>query len=215
MRVGTWILIPAALSAQAPARRLPWQPPLLLPWQYLERLPVVAPFEAAPSTGWLRLQLTSEGVLSVRDAKGVERMALGLPGRPYRVWRDGGLALDPATGPWSFPETTPLSEGAGGLAWGAPDLRPSLSGLVWILEDGERLLTLLHPAHGRAVHLALPALQSPELAFGPDRLVVRGLADGRPAAWSLPWVALLPALAQLGAKPPEKRPGSVAVPFPE
>lgn len=214
MRLGALIFLPALLSAQAPARRLPWQPPLTLPWQALERQPAVEAYALPAAPGPLRVALSLEGLVQVWEPKGLERMAVGLPGRPRRLWRDGGLPLDPASGPWAFPEVTPLAEGAGGLAWGEKDLRPSLSGLLWIVEDGERLLTVLHPALGRAIHLALPPVEGAELAFGPDRLVLRGLSEGRPAAWSLPWVALLPAFTQLGARVQTAKPGTATNPFP-
>jgi hypothetical protein len=214
VRLGALTLCVASLAAQAPSRRLPWQPLLSLPWQALERQPAVEAFTQAPVPGRLKVALSPEGLVQVWEPKGLERMAVGLPGRPRRIWRDGGLPLDPASGPWTFPGSTPLSEGAGGLAWGEKDLRPSLAGLLWIVEDGERVLSVLHPALGRAIHLALPPVEGAELAFGPDRLVLRGLSEGRPAAWSLPWVALLPAFTQLGAKPPVAKAGTATNPFP-
>lgn len=214
MRLGALMLLPALVQAQSPHRRLPWQPPLQLSWQALERQPAVDPFPMQPSTGPLRVSLVPDGLLRVSDAKGLIHMVVGLPGRPRRAWRDGGLPVDVNQSPWMFPSETPLSEGAGGIAWGAKDLRPSLAGLMWVIEDGERILTVLHPALGRAIHLALPPVEDAQLSFGPDRLVLRGLSDGRPAAWSLPWVALLPAFTQLGAKGIGGKLGTATNPFP-
>jgi hypothetical protein len=215
VRLGALMLLPALMQAQTPTgRHLPWQPALTLPWQALDRQPAVEAFQAPAAKGPLRVGLIPDGVIRVWDVKGLVRTTVGLPGRPRRIWRDGGVPLELTSGPWVFPDQTPLAEGAGGIAWGAADLRPSLSGLLWVIEDGERILTVLHPALGRAIHLALPAVEEAELAFAPDRLVLRGLAEGRPAAWSLPWVALLPALTQLGSKPTTLKLGTATNPFP-
>ena len=216
MRLGALIplVIPALLGAQAPAenrRQLPWEQAPRLPWQPLERPPAAALPAGAPSSGPLTVRLDADGTLRILEGKGLRRLLAGLPGRPVRAWRDGGLPLDPPFGAWTFPEDTPLAHGLGALAWEAEDLRPSLLGLLWILEDGENHLTVLHPATGRLVHLPLPAGDLHEIAFLKDRLVVR--TGGRPAAWSLPWVALLPAFIQLGARDKAPPQGGVFNPF--
>ena len=215
MRLGALIpLAPALLMAQAPGegrRLLPWEQAPRLPWQPLDRMPEGKPLAEGPSSGSLTVRLDADGTLRVLEGKGLRRMLTGLPGRPVRAWRDGGLPLDLPFGTWTFPEDTPLAHGLGALAWEAEDLRPSLKGLLWILEDGENHLTVLHPATARLVHLPLPPGDLHEIGFLKDRLVVR--TGGRPPAWSLPWVALLPAFIQLGAKDKTPPQGGVFNPF--
>lgn len=219
MRLGALILSASALLA-GPAdlptgspqgRALPWEHVARLPWQPLDRLPKVASPPLVASSGPLKVRLQADGTLWIVEGKGLRRLLTGLPGRPARVWRDGGILLPSPIGEWTFPEDSPLTLGLGGLAWEAEDLRPSFRGLLWILEDGESHLTVLHPATGRLVYLPLPPGENHELTFGRDRLVVA--TGGRPPAWSLPWVALLPTFIHLGSR--EKAPprGGALTPF--
>ena len=69
---------------------------------------------------------------------------------------------------------------------GAPDFRPALEGLLWILDDDESYLTVIHPATARVVYLPLPGGQDLDLAFHPDQLEVRGARPGRLARWPSP-----------------------------
>ncbi|HJV90146.1 MAG TPA: hypothetical protein VJ623_07575 [Holophagaceae bacterium] len=218
MRLGALILLVASLRAGGPeitgpqvSRTLPWERVPRLPWQPLDRLPQVEPVLLQPSSGPLRVRLQADGTLWLIEGKGLRRLLTGLPGRPIRVWRDGGIPLPTATGEWTFPEDSPLTLGLGGLAWESEDLRPSLRGLLWILEDGESHLTVLHPATGRLAYLPLPPGESHDLTFGRDRLLVA--TGGRPPAWSLPWVAMLPTFIHLGSR--EKLPprGGALTPF--
>jgi hypothetical protein len=142
---------------------------------------------------------------------------MGLAGRPLRVWRDGGLVLPQAQGTWRFPTDSPLNQGLGGLHWCAEDFRPFLRGLLWILEDGEGILTVVHPATARAVHLPLPPGRDLQLRFHADRLEVSAAeADkGAPRHWSIPWMGLLPRLAALGPHLGTAKPGSALAPFPK
>jgi hypothetical protein len=169
------------------------------------------------STGPVAVRLTGDGTLSVRDAQGIIRLKMGLPGRPLKAWRDGGLPLPETTGLWLFPVDSPLNQGLGGLQWVAEDFRPFLRGLLWILEDGEGYLTVVHPATARVVYLPLPPGRELRLRFLADRLEVTAedVDKGAPRQWSLPWMGLLPRLAELGPHPIATKPGTAFNPFPK
>lgn len=220
MRLGARLLTVVALAAPllAQGHQLPWerlQPP---DWQAGPALPPEAtPWVAQPSTGPVMARVTRDGTLQVLTARGIIRLKTGLPGRPLRAWRDGGLPLPAAFGTWQFPVDAPLSQGLGGLQWAAADFRPFLRGLLWILEDGEGFLTVVYPATARVVHLPLPPGRDLQLRFLKDRLeVAAGAVDkGAPRQWSIPWMGLLPRLASLGPHPDAEKPGTALAPFPK
>ena len=222
MRLGTPLLILAALAAVSllaqgrPA--LPWERLSPLDWQAGPAVaPGVAPGLAEPTTGPMVAGVTGDGTLQIRDGRGIIRLQTGLPGRPLKAWRDGGLPLQPAFGTWHFPADAPMSRGLGGLQWGAEDFRPFLRGLLWILEDGEGFLSVVHPATARVIHLPLPPGRELRLRFLADRLEVSaGVVDkGAPRQWSIPWMGLLPRLAALGPHPNPAKVGTALVPFPK
>ena len=223
MRLGALLLTALALAAASLDAQgktgLPWERVPGLAWQVVPgSLRQDAPAYGTPSTGPLEARLAGDGTLSIRDARGIIRLKTGLPGRPLKAWRDGGLPLAPASGSWPFPKDSPLSQGLGGLRWVAEDFRPFLRGLLWILEDGEGFLTVVHPATARLVHLPLPPGRDLELRFLPDRLVVAaGDVDrGAPRQWSIPWMGLLPRLAALGPHvDPSAKTGTALAPFPK
>jgi hypothetical protein len=164
----------------------------------------------------VQARLAPDGTLEIFNGAGVRSLRVGLPGRPLKVWRDGGLPVAPPWDRLAFPQADPLSQGLGGLAWNAGDFRPSLSGLLWILEDGERVLTVVHPATAQVVFLPLPRGEGFSLAFEPSRLVaLTGPSDsGRSGGWALPWLALLPSFARLGPAPDAGPRGTALKPFP-
>lgn len=222
MRLGAFLLTGAALTAPPLAAQghptLPWERISPLDWQAGPgAVRAEKPWDPAPSTGPLEARLSGDGTLSIRDARGIIRLKTGLPGRPLKAWRDGGFPLSPPFGSWLFPVDSPLSQGLGGLRWCAEDFRPFLRGLLWILEDGEGFLTVVHPATAWAVHLPLPPGRDLSLRFLPDRLeVVAGDVDrGAPRQWSIPWMGLLPRLAALGPHADRTKPGTALVPFPK
>lgn len=221
MRLGALFLTLAALSAPKLAAQgrqpLPWEGLQPLDWQAAPGVAAAIPYEARPSSGPVEARLTVDGTLSLRDARGIIRLQTGLPGRPLKAWRDGGLPLPAPTGTWSFPTDSPLSQGLSGLLWGAADFRPFLRGLLWVLEDGEAVLSVVHPATARAIHLPLPPGRDLHLTFLSDRLEVgAGEVDkGAPRRWSIPWMGLLPRLADLGPQPGPARTGSALAPFPK
>jgi hypothetical protein len=222
VRLGALLLTLAALAAptlQAQGHPgLAWERVAPLDWQVL---PSSYQSEAPPalqsSTGVLEARITEDGTLSLRDGQGIIRLKTGLPGRPLKAWRDGGVPLPAAAGAWAFPVDSPLKKGLGGLQWCASDFRPFLRGLLWVLEDGEGFLTVIHPATARIIHLPLPPGRDFQLRFQTDRLeVAAGDVDrGAPSRWSLPWMGLLPRLAALGPQPDPAKAGTALVPFPK
>ncbi|HTL97539.1 MAG TPA: hypothetical protein VL181_01925 [Holophagaceae bacterium] len=206
-------LLPSTASGQVPQvgqgpRALPWQTGTAPTWQPLEAAPASGPAQvAAPASGPLSARITADGTLEVWNGADVRTVRMGLPGRPKKVWRDGGSPVA-VSGRLGFPAKDPLSAGLGGLDWAAADFRASLSGLVWILEDGERVLTIVHPATAQAVYLPLPRGEDFDLVFESTRLVLTAKQGpaGHPMAWAMPWLALLPQFARLG--PPATPPAS-------
>lgn len=222
MRLGALFLTGAALAGAPLAAQgrpvLPWEGVPPLAWQVEPRKPGAEDARSAPeSEGAMLLHLAEDGTLRVSDARGLVRLQAGLPGRPLKLWRDGGVPLATASGSWRFPAETPLAHGFGSLRWCADDFRPFLAGLLWILEDGEDFLSVVHPATGRLIHLPLPSGHDLSLRFLPDRIQVSaGEAEpGAPRQWSLPWMGLLPRLAALGPHPDPPKVGTALSPFPK
>ncbi len=222
MRLGALLLTGAALLAPILAAQgrkpLAWECLAPLDWQAGGR-PLADPIPAppAPSTGPVVVSLSGDGTLRVRNARGVLQLQAGLPGRPLHAWRDGGLPLPTASGEWRFPDNAPLKQGLGGLHWAAADFRPFLEGLLWVLEDGEAFLTVVHPGTARVIHLPLPPGRDLQIRFLADRLEVLAgdVEKGAPRQWSLPWIGLLPRLAALGPHPSLVKPGTALAPFPK
>ena len=215
MRLADLFLISTTLVAQS-ARGLPWDRMPNLPWRALpsEERPARPPLPKLPEDGTLRVTLDPDGALRVVDAKGIILMRTGLPGRPRRLWRDGGRPLSGTSGAWDFPAQTPLRRGIGALPLGQSDFRPALEGILWILDDEERLLTMVHPATSQVTYLALPGGAGLELLFLPDQLAVWP-SLGSANAWSLPWLSLLPQFIRLGTPAPAPKRGTALVPFPK
>lgn len=217
MRLVAFLLSGSALLAQGSG--LPWVPPAPLPWRSALPEPPPEPPALRPVEGpTLKVTVSPDGTLRLADARGVVRLRAGLPGRPLRAWRDGGVPLAPPHGTWGFPADTPL-RGLGSLPPAGGDFRPALEGLLWLLDDGEPCLTVVHPATARILHLALPAGEHLGVTFYPDRLGVHQLAtsvaqDAPRLCWSLPWMSLLPQLLQLARPQPLPPPGGALRPFP-
>ena len=220
MRLGTCLLIPAALAAQTP---LPWDGVPELPWEAAvpslppEPLPDGKPLSADPAQPVV--SLTGDGTLRISEAREGISFRLGLPGRPLRMLRDAGIPMALEDFPCRFPATTPLLRGVGSLPITEGDFRKVLRGLLWILDDGERRITLVHPATRRVVYLPLPTGQDWEILFYPERLVVQEkgpVSDERRerACWSVPWLVLLPQFMKLALPPPPAKAGTALQPFP-
>ena len=228
MRLGALFLIGAALAAAPPPpasdaaaqgrQPLPWEHVAPLAWQAEPWVPPAAvPGPPAASQGTMAVHVSGDGTLRISDARGLVLLLTGLPGRPLRAWRDGGVPLEAASGAWGFPVDSPLSQGMGGLRWCADDFRPFLRGLLWVLEDGEAFLTVVHPATARVIHLPLPPGRDLRVRFLPDRLEVAAgdVEKGASRQWSIPWMGLLPRLAALGPQPVPPKVGTALAPFPK
>ena len=227
MRLGTLFLTLAmALPGQSPnqtPKTLPWASAHTLPWTPGPTTPA-EPAPAIPSEALrnLAVTLSGDGALRITDEKGTIQLRLGLPGRVLKIWRDGGVPVDPQAQLLNFPGRTPLMGGIGGLRLGSPDFRPGLEGLLWMLDDDERVITVLHPATSRVAYLPLPGgVRGVSLVFRPDRLEVQETQPGSPprieaVSWSIPWLGLLPQFIQLGqAKPRPAKEGTALLPFPK
>ena len=235
MRLGALLLSAAALAAAPPpaseiraevAAPVPAQGRQPLLWEHAFSLgwqaePWVPPGEVLglpeASMGPRTAHLTGDGTLRISDARGVIRLQAGLPGRPLRAWRDGGVPLSVPSGSWGFPVDSPLAGGFGSLGWCADDFRPFLRGLLWVLEDGEAFLSVVHPATARVIHLPLPPGRDLRIRFLRDRLEVAAgqVEKGAPRQWSIPWMGLLPRLAALGPRPDPPKVGTALAPFPK
>jgi hypothetical protein len=203
------------------ARVLPWEGLPAPFWQGLfEDLPDSPPPPPALSkAGDLWVRLGADGGLAVVDSRGVIRLRAGLPGRPIQVWRDGGI---PVPAPWSRIPFAPAAANPLFLEtfWNQGDPRRGLSGLLWIQDDGERILSLVHPATGKVAFLPLPEGAGVDLSFLASGLAaaerpLEGAGQGRRVRrWILPWVALVPVLARLAPPADPPRAGTALQPFP-
>ncbi len=226
----------AALAAPLPAQArlpLPWETAPALSWRAGLGSDIGALVDAgsqdpialgAPSDGPVTVKLTADGTLRIVGAKGVRRLRLGLPGRPLRAWRDRGIpldltALESTNESWRFPSGTPLAKGIQALPWGSEDFRNALNGLLWILDDGEHFLTVVHPATARVVFLPLPIGQDFNMRMTPGYLeLLENPTSGTssaPRRWSLPWLALLPQFAKLARPDESPMSGTALLPFPK
>ena len=222
MRLGTLLLIGAACTAslvlaqERPA--LSWDRIMPLAWSVDVTPPAgPTPSELQPSAGPRLAHLNADGSFRISDQRGRILLKSGLPGRPLQAWRDGGVPLPSPVGVWGFPLDSPLSQGLGALQWCSGDFRPFLRGLLWVLEDSEGFLTVIHPATARVIHLPMPPGRDLHLRFLADRLVVQAgeVERGAPSRWSLPWMGFLPRLSDLCPQPHPAQPGGALAPFPK
>lgn len=209
-------LVPLLLSlsgavAFAQGQVLPWIKEPAPAWR---AAPPAAPASALPPAvakdRSLQVLLGPEGSLKVYDGRGRLKLRTGLPGRPLRVWRDGGIPVESWEAPLAFPARAPFGRGLGAWPMGGGDFRQGLEGLLWVLEDGERHLSVVYPGAAQVVHLALPPCETPELRFLEGGLELR---SGR-SAWTLPWVSLLPQFIRLATPAPAPPTGTAVAVFP-
>ena len=227
MRLGAGLLTALAclgtlgIEAQT-ARALPWEKLPQAPWESRfdpepdgPPLPQVPPVPAA-----FGVRITADGALTVLDGRGVIRLKTGLPGRPRSVWRDGG---QPVPAPWIALSFGPGATGPAlsGEFWNSTDPRRAMAGMLWILDDGERTLSLVHPATGRVAFLPLPEADGVDLRFLPRGLeALERLPEGisetrRSRRWFLPWMALLTSLLRLEPPPRSQNRATALLPFPK
>jgi len=212
------LLLTGALALPAQTlSSLPWRTAPALPWQMTETSPPPAPCTAVPTQSYfpLKVRVAQDGAVRITDEKGLIRLRTGLPGRVKKAWRDWGIPVPDLSAPLPFAARTPLQRGIGGMPVGSPDFRPALEGLLWLLDDDESYLTVIHPATAQVVYLTLPGGQDLDLAFYPDHLEV---LEGHPveATWTLHWLALLPQFIQLGKENASSQSRGTALnPFPK
>lgn len=212
MRLVPLLLTGLALQAQTPGQALPWAKEASPPWRATHPASSAGPLpEPVAKHQGLQVLLGREGSLRIYDARGLLKLRTGLPGRPLRVWRDGGRAVLSWDEPLAFPDPSPFGRGIGAWPLGEGDFRKGLEGLLWVLEDGERHLSIIHPATAQVVHLPLPPCEAPELRFLEGALELR---SGR-SAWTLPWSGLLPQLVKLSTPMPASPPGTALVVYPK
>lgn len=218
MRLGTLLLIPAALTAQS---TLPWDNATELPWVASLPSPGPLPLDSPSTTQEPQclVSLSGDGTLRISDSRGRVTLRLGLSGRPLVLMRDAGVPMTLEDFPCRFPAETPLTRGLGSLPLAGDDFRTALKGLLWIVDDGERRITVIHPATRQVIYLPLPAGQDWEVRLHPDRLEVRERScpteeRRETACWSLPWLVLLPQFVRLSLPPPAGNPGTAFQPFP-
>ncbi|MDE3246529.1 MAG: hypothetical protein KGN80_10610 [Acidobacteriota bacterium] len=148
----------------------------------------------------------------VGEYEGIARM------RAIRGSEANGRSPLVHVGSWRFPKDTPLAKGIQALPWGGDDFRIALAGLLWIIDDGEHFLTVVHPATARVVYLPLPPGQDFTVRMTPGYLELlenpREASTSAPRRWSLPWLALLPHFAKLARPDDIAVPGTALIPFP-
>ncbi len=205
------------LAAQARQQPLPWEIAPALAWHAgLGADEPVKPISETPSTGPLKVSLAKDGTLLVSDARGHRRLRVGLPGRPIQAWRDAGIPLNLGDRSWAFPSETSFTKGLSALPWSGEDFRPALQGLLWILDDGERILTVVHPATAQIVYLPLPPGRDFSIQLTPGYLeLLEKTESDTPRRWSLPWLVLLPQFAKLSRAADASLTGTAFIPFPK
>ncbi len=194
------------------------QVPIQLPWRITGGGAPPSPPPAPRFTTPLQVLIREDGSVHVYNSKGLRLWRMGLPGRPQRLWRDGGHPIQGPKAPLGFPEQTLLTQGMGAWPLTAPDFRPTLEGLLWVLDDGERCLTVLHPATCQALSFLLPEVENLQIQFHPDRLEVWGRDEGGPTRglhWAVAWKSLLPHFLKLAQPAPRPPKGTALNPFPQ
>jgi len=205
-------------APEAPARELPWSLTYQPSWQPCDSAaePQPIPVPELPRKDGMKVLLTTFGVLQIEDIRGIIRLRMGLPGRPLKIWRGAGVPMTLEDFPCRFPSETPLSKGSPA---GDRDFRTSLAGLLWVLDDSEHMITVVHPATLQVVFIPLPGQNGLDLKWYPDRLQVRESLTGPVGrrdlgCWSVPWAGLLPQFLHLTSQPPPLPQGTALVPFP-
>jgi hypothetical protein len=217
MRLGALLLTPAVLTAQA---HFPWDAAIELPWETTVPVELPEPLPPEPvATPACMVSLTGDGTLHIVNDQGRIALRIGLPGRPVHILRDAGTALALTDFPQRFPLKTPLSKGLGSVPLLGNDFRSELQGLLWIVDDSQKRLTIVHPATRQVIYLPLPAGNDWEPCFFPDRLEIREILDPsverrERICWSLPWLVLVPQFVKLSRTPLAGRQGTAFHPFP-
>jgi hypothetical protein len=185
-----------------------------LSWQIVEPIPKPQTVEVKQRNADITVSVDRDGTIAIFNANGIRQLRFGLPGRPISMWRDAGQSIAPF-GRFSFPSQTPLSANFKSAAKETSDFLNNLAGLLWILDDGEEYLTIVHSATYQYAFLHLPVNRDLELRFHPEclELCKRGTVDGDLQSWALSWNELLPVLQALAKRPPVPPLGNAIEPY--
>jgi hypothetical protein len=197
------------------AQEFPWEKQSwYLPWQIVEPIPEPQTVDVKQGNSDITVSVDRDGTIAIFNANGIRQLRFGLPGRPILMWRDAGQSIAPF-GKFSFPSQTPLLANFKGAAKETSDFLNSLAGLLWILDDGEEYLTIVHSATCQYAFLHLPVSRDLELRFHPERLELckRITIDADSQSWALSWNELLPVLQALAKRPPTPPRGNAIEPY--
>ncbi|MDR2697891.1 MAG: hypothetical protein LBB40_05385 [Holophagales bacterium] len=185
-----------------------------LPWRNVEPRPEPQRVQIKQPNANLTVKVDRDGTIAIFNKNKIRLLRFGLPGRPILMWRDAGQPIV-SFGQFSFPSHTPLSANFKKASEKTSDFLNNLAGLLWILDDGEQYLTIVHSATCQYAFINLPGGRDMELRFHPDHLELceRGYVDGDSNAWALSWNELLPVLQALATPPPQQPQGSAFVPY--
>jgi len=185
------------------AQDLPWKNQSVhVPWRVVEPLPEPQRQQKInQSDADLTVAVNRDGTIAIYNRDGVRRLRFGLPGRPISMWRDAGQPLA-SFGRFAFPSHTPLSANFRNASEETSDFLNNLTGLLWILDDGEEYLTIVHSATNQYVFLHLPGGRDLELRFHPEHLELckKGLIDSHSQSWTISWKELIPVLQELAKR---------------
>ena len=213
---GKKLLLSLAIAPVIGAQGLPWKDKSFnMPWRVVDPAPEPQRLLAAPAGRDLTVRVDRDGTIFIFTQKGIRHLRVGLPGRPISIWRDDGEPLD-SVGRFLFPSHTPLSADFNKVSKETSDFLKNLAGLLWIIDDSEDYLTMVHPATFQYAFLPLPGGKNLELRFHPDHLELRSKAsiDRDSISWTLSWKDLTPVL-QILARPHVTWPqGDALVPYP-
>jgi|GEM_PF-457448 len=181
------------------AQDLPWKNQSVhVPWRAAEQMPESRNLQIKQSNADLTVKVNRDGTIAIYNRNGIRQLRFGLPGRPISMWRDAGQPIA-SFGQFSFPSHTPLSSNFKSASEETSDFLSNLSGLLWILDDGEEYLTIVHSATYQYVFIHLPGGRDLELRFHPNHLEIykKPSPDGNSQSWILSWKDFLPVLQTL------------------
>ena len=221
LKPGKTILLAFSMTPIIGAQGLPWESQSLNPpWLVVNPMPESGRVIIKQQNADLTVRVDRDGTIVIVNQKGIKHLRLGLPGRPVSIWRDAGQPLD-SVGWFPFPSHTPLSTSFNRISKETSDFLNNLAGLLWIFDDSEEYLTIVHPATFQHAFLSLPSGKDLELRFHPDclELYKRGPRDSNSVSnsvsWAISWKDLVPIFHEL-AKPSVTLPrGTALAPYPQ
>lgn len=201
---------------------LPWQKISMLPWQidYKNSDRNYKQIKSQHLDYLLTLNIEPSGIVQITDKRGLIRSRLELPGRPKKIWRDWGIPIDTLFDTIQFPLEIPIQQDIINLLIQIVDFRPNLEGLLWIVDDSEKFLTVVNPADSSMSYIMLPGGSNIDLIFHPDRLEVEGdiidVIEKTKINWTINWLTLLPSLIKPNVRHHMNNMyGTTTMPFPK